>query len=124
MGGGRIAMTAIRAVLRKAGIPVTKENEESLRMRYLAVCKQPWPEGMEQEIAKRRGRPKVKAEPEPEVTAETEVVEPEPEAAVAEPELPEPEPDPEPDDEEDFLDPELRAELERELQEGYIPDPE
>jgi hypothetical protein len=56
-------------------------------------------------------------EPAPEMP---EVTEPEP---AAEPAQPESTLDTQEDfDEEDFLDPELRAELERELSEGYIPD--
>jgi hypothetical protein len=123
MGGGRIVSKAVRMILRRAGIPVTKENEESLRVRYHAVCKQPWPPEMEGLVKRRE---KVKGffdEPEPAQSAQPapEPAQPEPPES---PESPEPAPEPAQPDfgEEDFLDPELRAELERELSEGYIPD--
>lgn len=120
MGGGRIVSKAVRMILRRASIPVTKENEESLRVRYHAVCKQPWPPEMEGLVKRRE---KVKGffdEPAPEVL---EVPAAEPAAEPAQPAQPESTLDTQEDfDEEDFLDPELRAELERELSEGYIPD--
>ncbi len=128
MGGGRIVAKAVRMILRRAGIPVTKENEESLRVRYHAVCKKPWPPEMEGLVKRRE---KVKGffdEPATPQPAQPEPAQPEP--AEPEPATPQPaEPEPESTldtiedfDEEDFLDPELRAELEREISEGYIPD--
>jgi hypothetical protein len=119
MGGGRIVAHCVRLVLRRAGLSVTKDNIEALRIRYIAIKNKPWPDGMEAYIAKRRGRPPLPKEglfgekpPEP----------PKPEPVVTA--APEPEPEEPSLEGEDFIDPELRAELERELSEGYIPDPE
>ena len=96
---GRVVMDAVRTVLANEGLPMTEANERTLRVAYYGVRGKEWPV-------------------EPQLLSAPEPAEPQPlptEPTPAEPaEL----------DEEFVLDEELRLELEREISEGFIPDPE
>ena len=94
---GRVVMDAVRTVLANEGLPMTEANERTLRVAYYGVRGKEWPV---------------------ELTAEPQ---PEPQPLSTEPT---PEPQPAELDEEFVLDEELRLELEREISEGFIPDPE
>jgi hypothetical protein len=101
---GRVVMDAVRTVLANEGLPMTEANERTLRVAYYGVRGKEWPV-----------EPAPLPAPEP---AEPTPAEPTPaEPAPAEPE-------PAELDEEFVLDEELRLELEREISEGFIPDPE
>jgi hypothetical protein len=93
---GRVVMDAVRTVLANEGLPMTEANERTLRVAYYGVRGKEWP-----------------VEPAP-------LSAPEP----AEPQPLSTEPTPAELDEEFVLDEELRLELEREISEGFIPDPE
>lgn len=95
--GGRVVTDVVRTVLANEGLPLTVANERTLRVAYYGIRDKEWP-----------------------------VIEPEPSVA------PEPSIEPEtnseyftaPYEEHFALDEELRLELEREISEGFIPDPE
>jgi hypothetical protein len=95
--GGRVVMDAVRTVLTSEGLPMTPANERTLRVAYYGIRGKEWPELTE---------PSKPHEP-------SEL----PKTPPAEPPIEEP-------DEEFALDEELRLELEREISEGFIPDPE
>lgn len=92
--GGRVVMDAVRTVLTSEGLPMTPANERTLRVAYYGIRGKEWPELIE-----------------PSKTPPAEPPKP------SEPPIEEP-------DEEFALDEELRLELEREISEGFIPDPE
>jgi len=94
--GGRVVMDAVRTVLTSEGLPMTPANERTLRVAYYGIRGKEWPELTE-----------------PSKTPPAEL----PKTPPAEPPIEEP-------DEEFALDEELRLELEREISEGFIPDPE
>ena len=96
-------MDAVRTVLTSEGLPMTPANERTLRVAYYGIRGKEWPELTE-----------------PSKTPTAEPHEPSELPKPSEPsELPIEEPD-----EEFALDEELRLELEREISEGFIPDPE
>ena len=101
--GGRVVMDAVRTVLTSEGLPMTPANERTLRVAYYGIRGKEWPELTEP--------PKTLPPKTP--PAELPIEEP----LIAEPPIEEP-------DEEFALDEELRLELEREISEGFIPDPE
>ena len=93
--GGRVVMDAVRTVLTSEGLPMTPANERTLRVAYYGIRGKEWPELTE---------PSEPSKPsEPHEPSELPIEEP---------------------DEEFALDEELRLELEREISEGFIPDPE
>ena len=98
---GRVVMDAVRTVLANEGLPMTEANERTLRVAYYGVRGKEWPV-------------------EPQLLSAPEPAEPQPLSAP----LSAPEPTPAELDEEFVLDEELRLELEREISEGFIPDPE
>lgn len=112
--GGRVVTDAVRTVLANEGLPLTAANERTLRVAYYGIREKDWPIVVVEE-PEIRGilKPQTHAEPETQVNAE-----------YFTPPEPEPEEVPPPDDEEFALDEELRLELEREISEGFIPDPE
>jgi hypothetical protein len=88
-------MDAVRTVLANEGLPMTEANERTLRVAYYGIRGKEWPELTE---------PSEPSKPsEPHEPSELPIEEP---------------------DEEFALDEELRLELEREISEGFIPDPE
>ncbi len=97
--GGRVATDAVRTVLANEGLPLTAANERTLRVAYYGIREKDWP------IV-------VVPPTEPEEVPPGDVPPTEPEKV------------PPTDDEEFALDEELRLELEREISEGFIPDPE
>ena len=100
---GRVVMDAVRTVLANEGLPMTEANERTLRVAYYGVRGKEWPvEPAEPQLEPAEPAP-LSAEPQP---------------------LPAPEPQLAELDEEFVLDEELRLELEREISEGFIPDPE
>ena len=99
--GGRVVMDAVRTVLTSEGLPMTPANERTLRVAYYGIRGKEWPELIEP--------------PKPHELSEL----PKPSEPHEPSELPIEEPD-----EEFALDEELRLELEREISEGFIPDPE
>jgi len=108
--GGRVNVSKIaRVVMRRAGINITPENENCLRVVYYKVKDTPWPHGMQKllGIAIEEG---VIGSDEP-VT--TEIVVPTEELPTTEIVIPE-------EPEEDYLDDELRAELAAEEQERRL----
>lgn len=92
--GGRVVMDAVRTVLTSEGLPMTPANERTLRVAYYGIRGKEWPELIE---------PSKTPPAEPPKPSELPIEEP---------------------DEEFALDEELRLELEREISEGFIPDPE
>ncbi len=110
--GGRVATDAVRTVLANEGLPLTAANERTLRVAYYGIREKDWP------IV-------VVPPTEPEEVPPGDVPPTEPEE-VPPGDVPptEPEKVPPTDDEEFALDEELRLELEREISEGFIPDPE
>jgi len=109
---GRVVMDAVRTVLANEGLPMTEANERTLRVAYYGVRGKEWPV-----------EPAPLPAPEPQPLS----VEPTPLSAEPQPLSAEPtpaEPTPAELDEEFVLDEELRLELEREISEGFIPDPE
>jgi len=103
---GRVIMDAVRTVLANEGLPMTEANERTLRVAYYGVRGKEWPV-----------EPAPLSAPEP---AEPQPLSTEPQPLSA----PEPQLEPAELDEEFVLDEELRLELEREISEGFIPDPE
>ena len=96
--GGRVVMDAVRTVLASEGLPMTPANERTLRVAYYGIRGKEWPELTEP------SKPHELSElPKPSEPSELPIEEP---------------------DEEFALDEELRLELEREISEGFIPDPE
>ncbi len=105
---GRVVMDAVRTVLANEGLPMTEANERTLRVAYYGVRGKEWP--VEPQLLSAPEHQPLSAEPQP---------------LSAEPAEPTPaEPTPAELDEEFVLDEELRLELEREISEGFIPDPE
>lgn len=112
--GGRVVTDAVRTVLANEGLPLTSANERTLRVAYYGIREKDWPIVVVEE-------PEIRGilnHAEPETQVNTEYFTP-----------PEPEEVPPPEatvdaDEEFALDEELRLELEREISEGFIPDPE
>ena len=113
--GGRVVSSVVRSVLADEGLPLTATNERTLRVAYYGIRDKEWPTVAEEKPEIRGIRDKewpTVAEEKPEIRGILKL-------------HPEPEPQVNPPDEEHFaLDEELRLELEREISEGFIPDPE
>jgi hypothetical protein len=108
---GRVVMDAVRTVLAREGLPMTLANERTLRVAYYGIRGKEWPE-LTAELSPEE------LSPEELSLEELSLEEPPPaEPPPAELSLEEP-------NEEFVLDEELRLELEREISEGFIPDPE
>ena len=101
-------MDAVRTVLTSEGLPMTPANERTLRVAYYGIRGKEWPE-----LTEPSKTPPSKTPP-AELPIEEPLIE---EPSLEEPSIEEP-------DEEFALDEELRLELEREISEGFIPDPE
>lgn len=94
--GGRVVSDAVRTVLVNEGLPLTAANERTLRVAYYGIREKEWPI----------------VSPDEQVLTDDADDEQVPTDA------------PDDTDEQFVLDEELRLELEREISEGFIPDPE
>ena len=98
--GGRLSVSKIaRVVMRRAGIDITPENENCLRVVYYKVKAMPWPHGMQKLLGMAIEEGVIEELPTMEIVDTTEEL---PTMEIVIPEEPE---------EDDYLDDELRAEL-------------
>ena len=107
--GGRLSVSKIaRVVMRRAGIDITPENENCLRVVYYKVKAMPWPHGMQKLLGMAIEEGVIEELPTTEIVDTTEEL---PTMEIVIPEEPE---------EDDYLDDELRAELAAEEQERRL----
>jgi hypothetical protein len=119
--GGRLSVSKIaRVVMRRAGIDITPENENCLRVVYYKVKAMPWPHGMQKLLGMAIEEGVIEELPTMEIVDTTEEL-PTTEIVDTTEELPTMEiVIPEEPEEDDYLDDELRAELAAEEQERRL----